>query len=130
MGGGESSLAFVLNSDQLLTSIVPPPHFLQFLPTQSTLLGPSFQISDVDDMNISASSGEDRKSCPLSSEKQNPSELQGGLRAGRGGCRHSSERRDGTESSPSSFCMQLSCCFPFFLADKCYIREGMGDPGH
>lgn len=58
-----SPLAFVLNSDQLLTSIVPLPHFLQFLPPQSILLGPQLQVSYVSDMNISVSSGTDHKFC-------------------------------------------------------------------
>lgn len=58
-----SPLAFVLNSDQLLTSIVPLPHFLQFLPPQSILLGLQLQVSYVSDMNISVSSGTDHKFC-------------------------------------------------------------------
>lgn len=58
-----SPLAFVLNSDQLLTSIVPLPHFLQFLPLQSRLLGPQLQGSYVSDMNILVSSGTDHKFC-------------------------------------------------------------------
>lgn len=65
----KSSLAFVLNSDQLLTSTVSPLQFLQFLPTQSTLLAPSFQFSDVDNMNIPASPGTDHRARCLSSEK-------------------------------------------------------------
>jgi len=43
-GGEKTPLAFVLNSDQLLTSMVPLPRFLQFLPLQSTLLGPQLLI--------------------------------------------------------------------------------------
>lgn len=65
----KSSPAFVLNSDQLLTSPVPPPCFLQFLPTQSTLLAPSFQFSDVANTNIPVPSVTDHLSCRLSSEK-------------------------------------------------------------
>lgn len=56
-----SPLAFVLNSDQLLTTIVPLPHFLQFLPPQGILLGTQLQVSYVSDMNISVFS--DHKFC-------------------------------------------------------------------
>lgn len=119
-----SSLAFVLNSDQLLTGIVPPPHFLHFLPTQSTLLGPSFQISDVDDMNISASSGADRKSCRLSSEKQNLGELQGGLRAGAGGCEHSQLRERGWDSQFSELILHAIKLLLSFLPGRQVLQQG------
>lgn len=68
-GKGEkknSPLAFVLNSDQLLSSTVPLPWFL---PHKAHSWAPSFQFSDVSDMNISVPSGTDHRFCHLSSKK-------------------------------------------------------------
>lgn len=71
-GKKNSPLAFVLNSDQLLTSTVPLPWFL---PHKAHSWAPSFQFSDVSDMNISVPSGTDHRFCHLSSKKWNPKTL-------------------------------------------------------